>query len=98
MVVRELRQNVPAFWHSLDEGTKRLRDGYRRAGVREYWLIDARRDVVRFEILMIAGGEFRRSADAQAPQPSAVLGGRWTLTRERNRAGRFTYTLANLEP
>ena len=27
MVVRELRQYVPAFWHSLDEGTRRLRDG-----------------------------------------------------------------------
>jgi Dyp-type peroxidase family len=27
LVVRELRQDVPAFWHSLDEGTKKLRDG-----------------------------------------------------------------------
>ena len=25
MVVRELRQNVPAFWHSLDSGTARIR-------------------------------------------------------------------------
>lgn len=27
LVVRELRQDVPAFWHSLDKGTKKLRDG-----------------------------------------------------------------------
>jgi deferrochelatase/peroxidase EfeB len=25
LVVRELRQNVPAFWHSLDSGTQRIR-------------------------------------------------------------------------
>jgi Dyp-type peroxidase family len=25
LVVRELRQNVPAFWHSLDSGTERIR-------------------------------------------------------------------------
>jgi len=27
LVVRELRQDVPAFWHSLDAGTEKLRNG-----------------------------------------------------------------------
>lgn len=79
---------------SVTKDTKRLRDAYGRAGVREYWLIDARGDEIVFEILSNADGRFRSTVDARQPQPSPVLGGRWALTRARNRAGRFSYTLA----
>jgi hypothetical protein len=48
---------------------------------------------LRFEILTNAGQGFAAAAGAD-PLASAVLGGRWALTRARNRAGRFTYTLA----
>ena len=78
---------------SVTKDTKLLRDAYARAGVREYWLIDARGADIRFEILTHAGDAFRSPGDPFAPQESRVLGGRWTLTRARNRAGRFTYAL-----
>jgi len=79
---------------SVTKDTKRLRDVYGRAGVREYWLIDARGDAIAFEILSNDDGRFRSAADPHSPQQSHVLGGRWTLTRARNRAGRFSYDLA----
>jgi Uma2 family endonuclease len=78
---------------SVRKDTKLLREAYCRAGVQEYWLIDVRRADIKFEILSNAGDAFVSSADPSAPQESRVPGGRWTLTRARNRAGRFTYTL-----
>jgi len=78
---------------SVVKDTRRLRHAYARAGVHEYWLIDARADDLRFEILENTGTEFASGGDPHAPQTSAVLGGRWALTRTRNRVGRFAYRL-----
>lgn len=72
-----------------------LRDAYGRAGVGEYWLIDARGQDVRFEILLNHDGVMSPPADAFAPQVSHALEGTWTLTRSTNRAGRFTYRLTH---
>jgi len=82
---------------SVKKDTQLLRDAYARAGVREYWLIDARGAEIAFEILTLDGDRFASSGEAAAPQESAVLGGRWTLTRSRNRLGRFTYNLSRTE-
>ena len=81
---------------SVTKDTRLLRDAYLRASVPEYWLIDARGADVRFEILWNAGNEFVSFGDPFAPQESRVLGGRWSLTRVRNRVGRFTYTLGRI--
>jgi Uma2 family endonuclease len=70
-----------------------LRNAYLRAGIPEYWLIDARKDALRFEILHNHEAAFQPSATAGAPQESRVLGGRWTLDRSHNRLGRFAYRL-----
>lgn len=74
--------------------TRVLPSCYFLAGVREYWLIDARRDRLRFEIL--ARG--RRKFIACQPNDegfvrSKALGSRFLLIRERNRRGAFRYSL-----
>jgi Uma2 family endonuclease len=82
---------------SVKKDTRLLRDAYARAGVREYWLVDARGADVRFEILTEGGGSLTGSTDPGAPQESRVLGGRWQLSRTPNRAGRFDYRLDRME-
>lgn len=72
-----------------------LRDAYGRAGVHEYWLIDARGQEVEFEILRHQDGVLRAHTDRFSPQESHVLAGAWTLTRSTNRAGRFAYRLTH---
>jgi len=72
----------------------RLKEAYLRAGIPEYWLIDARGDHVRFEILRRRGGTYQASASPFDPQVSRVLRARFTLRRTRNRLGRFAYRLA----
>lgn len=81
---------------SVKKDTILLRQADALAGVREYWLIDARGDSMRFEILHNEDGELRSSGDAGAPQESRVLAGRWQLTRSRNRVGRFSYELTRV--
>jgi Uma2 family endonuclease len=70
-----------------------LREAYARAGVREYWLIDARGAQVEFALLRLDAGEWRESLNPTGPQVSEVLPGTWTLSRSINRAGRFAYRL-----
>jgi Uma2 family endonuclease len=78
---------------SVKKDTILLRQAYALAGVREYWLIDARAEPMQFEILHNEEGAFRLSGDPGAPPESRVLAGRWQLTRSRNRVGRFSYEL-----
>ncbi len=43
---------------SVTKDTVTLREDYAAAGVREYWLIDARSEPARFDILKLAGGAY----------------------------------------
>jgi Uma2 family endonuclease len=70
-----------------------LREAYRRAGIPEYWLVDARSSDIRFEILLLQGEDYRPSSPPGSAQRSLALGGTFTLTRERNPVGRWTYRL-----
>ena len=70
-----------------------LREAYALAGIPEYWMVDARDGQISFEILTLHAGTYRPSAPADQPQTSGVLNARFSLRRERNRLGRFTYTL-----
>jgi Uma2 family endonuclease len=72
----------------------RLKDAYLRAGIAEYWLIDARGDEIRFEILRNRGGAYDPSAPALEPQTSRVLKARFVIRRTRNPLGRFSYRLS----
>src|SRR5262249_20384856 len=73
--------------------TERLRLAYHRAGVSEYWLIDARGDEVIFQILY-----WRRTGYAAAPnrdgwQRSRIFDREFKLERQRDEFGLWQYTL-----
>jgi Uma2 family endonuclease len=78
---------------SVRKDTKLLFDAYLRAGVPEYWLVDAR-DEISFQIFALERGVYQASAGDGEPQYSRVLGRSFALTREKNRAGRWRYSLA----
>ena len=70
-----------------------LREAYFRAGIPEYWIIDARCDALRFEILGRSAEGYLARSVASGDPASAVLGRAFRLTRQRNRAGRWDYRL-----
>ncbi len=74
----------------------RLRMAYRKAGIPEYWIVDARGPDLRFEILVLEGDDYRPAAPAGAPQPSAVFAKTFSLSRRKNPVGRWTYDLTHV--
>jgi Uma2 family endonuclease len=78
---------------SVDKDTVELREAYHRAGVREYWLIDARGDAIDFQILYYSK-DFYEAAPQQAGwQHSRVFGRSFRLERQQNQFGLWEYTL-----
>lgn len=77
---------------SVRKDTRLLHAAYLRAGVPEYWLVDARAGL-SFVILELRDGAYQAAAADGEPQHSRVLGRTFVLTRERNRAGRWRYAL-----
>ena len=82
---------------SVTKDYRQLREAYHQAGVREYWIIDARKDELRFQIL-----HWRKSGDVAAPSKVGWLRSRvfprsFQLTRNRDRRGAWRYTLAMKE-
>ncbi len=78
---------------SAQKDTVRLRAAYHRAGIGEYWLIDARGDEIRFQIL-----HHRKNGYAAAPQRdgwqrSRVFGRSFRLERQPSVVGLWQYTL-----
>jgi Uma2 family endonuclease len=72
---------------------KKLRAAYWRAGITEYWLVDAREPEIHFQIL-----HWRKKGYVAAPvsvgrQHSRVFHGDFRLTRESSRLGLWEYTL-----
>jgi Uma2 family endonuclease len=72
----------------------RLARSYYRAGVSEYWLIDARGETIDFQILVRGGSAF----EAVAPRsggwlPSGVFDRRFRLHREKDEFDFWVYTL-----
>jgi Uma2 family endonuclease len=79
---------------SVAKDTIDLRDAYHRAGVDEYWLIDARGDNVVFQIL-----HWRKNGYVAAPhkagwQRSRAFGRSFKFTRSTDRRGEWRYALA----
>lgn len=70
-----------------------LRERYARAGVPEYWLIDARGERLSFQVLLLRAGAYEAAAPDGEAQPSAVFPRRFSLHRAKNRVGTWTYTL-----
>lgn len=78
--------------YSERKDTQELRRRYFLAGIAEYWLIDARGEEIDFQLLK--RGKTRYVAvrpDAEGFRRSAVLGGEFRMTRDRNRVGGYRY-------
>lgn len=83
---------------SVAKDTKRLPAAYFRAGVREYWLADGRREPFLFCIHRRAEAGFEPvEADADGFQPSDVLGCRFRLEGRRDRLGHWAFDLRQKE-
>ncbi len=79
---------------SVVKDTQYLPPRYFRAGVREFWLVDARGEELVFRIHQGGPTAFETVvADAEGYQLSSVLGRRYRLKRRRNRRGRVTFQL-----
>lgn len=79
---------------SVRKDTERLPEAYHRAGVDEFWLIDARSDEVLFRIHRRGPSDYEAvEADGDGFQYSAVLERRYRLVRTRNQAGRVVFDL-----
>ncbi len=78
---------------SVRKDTRLLRESYYRAGIPEYWLVDARRDEIAFHILVRGPDGYVDSAEGGGWRTSPLFGRRFRLTRLRNRANHWDYTL-----
>jgi Uma2 family endonuclease len=79
---------------SVRKDTQTLRKSYLEAGVKEYWLIDARGRDIDFQLLTRGDDEFRRvESDADGYLASGVFGCSVRLTRGTNPVGGVQYHL-----
>jgi Uma2 family endonuclease len=78
---------------SVRKDLRQLRRAYHRAGIKEYWLVDARGETIDFQIL-----HWRKNGYAAAPnkggwQRSHVFDREFRPCRERDDLGLWEYTL-----
>lgn len=79
---------------SVQKDTVILRQAYWQAGIREYWLVDARRDPLSFDILRHAPKGYRSTPKKEGWMRSTVFGKSFRLTsRVNDRTGHPAYTL-----
>jgi Uma2 family endonuclease len=79
---------------SVHKDTEVLRQAYWEAGVREYWLADARPDPLAFDVLRHTARGYRATPKKGGWLASAVFGKSFRLTRQVNTLGHPEYTLA----
>jgi Uma2 family endonuclease len=83
---------------SVTKDTKRLHDRYRKASVREYWIVDSRGEQVDFRILHLQGDDYvQASTDTEGFARSEVLDRKVRLTRSRKAPGVVFHHLETLE-
>jgi Uma2 family endonuclease len=70
-----------------------LYEAYARAGIREYWLVDAREDLLRFEIYRLARKGYAAGRKQDAWIKSAVFGKSFRLVEGRDSSGNPKYQL-----
>jgi Uma2 family endonuclease len=78
---------------SVEKDTKSLREAYHRAGIPEYWIIDARSEAIDFQILRYRRDRYVAVSPREGWLRSRVFGRGFLLERQRNRQGRWSYTL-----
>ena len=69
---------------SVRKDTKVLRDLYERAGIPEYWLVDARQDPATFEILRLTRRGYVSVRKQGGFLKSAIFGKSFRLTQDRD--------------
>jgi len=79
---------------SVAKDTRDLRVAYHRAGIREYWIIDARGADIRFQILHSRKSGYVAAPRADGWQRSRVFSRWFQLTRSKDRRGGWRYQLA----
>jgi Uma2 family endonuclease len=78
---------------SVQKDTRTLREAYSLAGVREYWLIDARPDPLTFDVLRHTPRGYRATPKKDGWLRSTVFGKSFRLRRELNALGHPQFTL-----
>jgi Uma2 family endonuclease len=78
---------------SLTKDTVRLRDLYWRAGVTEYWLVDLRSEMPRFDILRHTAAGFAAVESKEGWLTSAVFGRAFQLKRQLDPLGHPAFLL-----
>lgn len=78
---------------SVEKDTEELRQAYHRAGISEYWLIDARGDAIEFQILYHSKDGYEAAPQRGGWQESRVFGRSFRLERQRNAFDLWEYTL-----
>ena len=71
-----------------------LRQAYWEAGVREYWLVDARKEPLSFDILRHTAKGYKAARKQDGWVKSSVFGKAFRLTQEPDALGHPEYTLA----
>ena len=80
--------------YSLPKDLRKLPVAYFKAGIPEYWLIDARGEEIRFMLQVRGEAAYEPvQPDADGYSYSPVLKQAFRVTRERNPVGRFRYRL-----
>jgi len=79
---------------SVTKDTVQLRELYHRAGIPEYWLINAQYEEVSFQILRWRRDRYVAVKPRGGWNRSAVFDRSFRLDRRKNRMGRWHYTLA----
>jgi Uma2 family endonuclease len=78
---------------SVDKDTIKLREAYHRAGVREYWPIDARGDDIDFQILYHGENDYESAPQQKGWQQSRVFDRSFRLEGQQDELGLWQYTL-----
>ena len=79
---------------SVHKDTVVLRQAYWQAGIREYWLVDARQEPARFDILRRTARGYAATRKRDGWLRSAVFGKSFQLSQRVNALGHPEYTLA----
>ncbi len=79
---------------SVKKDKQELRQAYHEAGIREYWIIDARGDQVEFQILQWRKTGYVASLVREDWHRSRVFRGRFQMTRLRDRRRGWRYDVA----
>jgi Uma2 family endonuclease len=80
--------------NSVEKDTVTLRELYWQAGIREYWLVDARKEGLKFDILRHAAKGYLATRQQGGWSKSAVFGKSFKLKRQADRLGNPAYRLA----